>query len=84
VDRLDPSLNVKISTREDSPKFQGFPPGERDQSSGSAPRHSPRSSRQEPRVFHKEIASAVAAYSLAVATVGVDLARRLPVTFRRA
>jgi phage replication-related protein YjqB (UPF0714/DUF867 family) len=58
VDRLDPSLNVKISTRKDSPKFQGSRP--ENVINRLAPRrgiHLEQSARA--RVFHKEIASAV-------------------------
>jgi len=58
LDRLDPSLNVKISTREDSPKFQGSRP--ENVINRLAPRrgiHLEQSAGA--RVFHKEIASAV-------------------------
>jgi phage replication-related protein YjqB (UPF0714/DUF867 family) len=56
---LDPSLKVKISTREDSPKFQGFRP--ENVINRLAPRrgiHLEQSAKA--RVFHKEIAGAVA------------------------
>jgi phage replication-related protein YjqB (UPF0714/DUF867 family) len=58
LDRLDPSLKVKISTREDSPKFQGSRP--ENVINRLAPGrgiHLEQSARA--RVFHKEIAGAV-------------------------
>jgi len=58
VDRLDPSLNVKISTRQDSPKFQGSrPENVINRLAPSRGVHLEQSARA--RVFHKEIASAV-------------------------
>jgi phage replication-related protein YjqB (UPF0714/DUF867 family) len=56
---LDPSLKVKISTRDDSPKFQGFRP--ENVINRLAPRrgiHLEQSAKA--RVFDKEIAGAVA------------------------
>jgi phage replication-related protein YjqB (UPF0714/DUF867 family) len=58
VDRLDPSLNVKISTRQDSPKFQGSrPENVINRLAPSRGVHLEQSARA--RVFHKEIAGAV-------------------------
>jgi len=58
LDRLDPSLNVKISTREDSPKFQGSRP--ENLINRLAPGrgiHLEQSAKA--RMFHKDIAGAV-------------------------
>jgi len=59
LDRLGPSVNVKISTPEDSPKFQGFRP--ENVINRLAPGrgiHLEQSAKA--RAFHKEIAGAVA------------------------
>jgi hypothetical protein len=58
VDRLDRSLNIKISTRQDSPKFQGSrPENVINRLAPSRGVHLEQSARA--RAFHKEIASAV-------------------------
>jgi len=74
LDRLDRSLNVKISTGEDNPKFQGFRP--ENVINRLAPGrgiHLEQSARA--RVFHKEIAGAVGsvfASPLPMAAVDLD------------
>jgi len=74
LERLDPSLNVKISTCEDSPKFQGFrPENVINRLARGGGIHLEQSARA--RVCHKEIAGAIGgvfASPWAMAAVGLD------------
>jgi hypothetical protein len=64
------------------PEIPGLPPGERDQSSRSAPRHSPRAVGKSPSVPQRNRQRGRQRIRFTVATAGVDLARRLNVSTR--